>query len=160
MILNNLPVDSTEIKALYRAHVLPEPHLREGRFLAGQSGIRAAIDVSDGLSSDIGHIAEQSEVGATIYATQIPISDSLQTFCAAYGFDPLEYALGGGEDYILLCTAAPQKADEIAQNFQRQFKQPLFRIGKTTADRRLEIVYANGTSRPISPRGWDHFKKD
>ncbi len=160
LILNNLPVDSTETKALYRAHVLPEPHLREGRFLAGQSGIRAAIDVSDGLSSDIGHITEQSEVGATIYATQIPISDSLQTFCAAHGFNPLEYALGGGEDYILLCTAAPQNADDIAHNFQRRFKRPLFRIGKTTAERRLEIVYSNGTSRAISPRGWDHFKRD
>jgi thiamine-monophosphate kinase len=160
LILNNLPVDSTETKTLYRAHVLPEPHLREGRFLAGQSGIRAAIDVSDGLSSDIGHITEQSELGATIYATQIPISDSLKTFCAAHGFDPLEYALGGGEDYILLCTAAPQNADEIAHNFQRRFKRPLFRIGKTTAECRLEVVYANGTSRAISPRGWDHFKRD
>ena len=160
LILNNLPVDSTETRALYLAHVLPEPHLREGRFLAGQSGIRAAIDVSDGLSSDIGHITEQSEVGATLYAAQIPISDSLQTFCAAYGFDPLEYALGGGEDYVLLCTVAPQNADEIAHNFQRRFKRPLFRIGKTTAERRLEVVYANGTSRAISPRGWDHFKGD
>ena len=160
LILNNLPVDSTEMQALYRAHVLPQPHLREGRFLAGQSGIRAAIDVSDGLSSDIGHIAEQSVVGATIYAPQLPVSDSLQKFCAAYGFDPLEYALGGGEDYILLCTAAPKNADDIAQKFQSQFKRPLFRIGKTTAERQLEVVYANGTSRAISPRGWDHFKKD
>ena len=160
LILNHLSVDSTKTKALYRAHVLPEPHLREGRFLAGQPGIRAAIDVSDGLSSDIGHITEQSEVGATLYAAQIPISDSLQTFCAAYGFDPLEYALGGGEDYVLLCTVAPQNADEIAHNFQRRFKRPLFRIGKTTAERRLEVVYANGTSRAISPRGWDHFKRD
>ena len=148
------------MQALYRAHVLPQPHLREGRFLADQSGIRAAIDVSDGLSSDLGHITEQSAVGATIYAMQIPVSDSLQTFCTAYGFDPLEYALGGGEDYILLCTAAPKHADEIEQNFQRQFKRPLFRIGKTTADHRLEVVYANGTSRAISPRGWDHFKKN
>jgi thiamine-monophosphate kinase len=158
LILNHLPVDSTEMKALYRAHVLPEPHLREGRFLAGQSGIRAAIDISDGLGSDLGHIAEQSAVGATIYAPEIPVSDSLQKFCGAFGFDPLEYALRGGEDYTLLCTAAPEKAEEIAQKFQNEFKRPLFRIGKTTADSRLKIIYPDGTSKPISPRGWDHFK--
>jgi thiamine-monophosphate kinase len=146
------------MKALYRAHVLPEPHLREGRFLAGQSGIRAAIDISDGLSSDLGHIAEQSAVGATIYAPEIPVSDSLQKFCNTFGFDPIEYALLGGEDYILLCTAAPEKAKEIARKFQNKFKRPLFRIGQTTADRRLQIAYPDGTSKPISPRGWDHFK--
>ncbi len=158
LILNDLPIDSTEMQTLYRAHVLPEPHLREGRFLAGQSGIRAAIDVSDGLSSDLGHIAEESAVGAIMYAPDIPVSESLQVFCDLYGFDPLEYALAGGEDYILLCTAAPEKADEIAKKFQKEFKRPLYRVGETTADRRLELVYPNGISRAISPRGWDHFK--
>jgi thiamine-monophosphate kinase len=157
LILNNLPVDSTAMQTLYRAHVLPDPHLHEGRFLAGQSGIRAAIDISDGLSADLGHIAEQSAVGAIIYASEIPVSDSLQKFCTALGFDPLEYALRGGEDYTLLCTAAPENAEEIAQKFQIKFKRPLYRIGKMTADSRLEIVYPDGTSKPISPRGWDHF---
>jgi thiamine-monophosphate kinase len=158
LILNNLPVDSAEMRALYRAHVLPEPHLREGSFLADQSGIRAAIDISDGLSSDLGHIAEQSGVGATIYASEIPVSDALQKFCGIYGFDPLEYALGGGEDYTLLCTAAPEKAKEIAQKFQNEFNRPLFSIGKVTADSRLETIYPDDTSKPISARGWDHFK--
>ena len=157
LILNNLPVDSTEMQALYRAHVLPEPQLCEGRFLAGQSGIRAAIDVSDGLSADLGHIAEQSAVGARIYASKLPMSDSLQKFCAAFGFDPFKYALRGGEDYTLLCTAAAEKAAEIAQKFQKEFKRPLYRIGEMTADNRLEIIYPDGISKPISPRGWDHF---
>ena len=158
LILNNLSVDSTEMQALYRAHVLPDPHLQEGRFLAGQPGIRAAIDVSDGLSADLGHIAKQSAVGATIYASAIPVSNFLQKFCADFGFDPFEYALRGGEDYTLLCTAAPENAEEIAQKFQNEFKRPLYRIGKITADSRLEIIYPDGTSKPISPRGWDHFK--
>ena len=158
LILNDLPIDSTEMKTLYRAHVLPEPHLREGRFLACQSGIRAAIDVSDGLSCDLGHIAEESAVGAIIYSPDIPVSESLQKFCELYGFDPLEYALAGGEDYILLCTAAPEKADEIAQKFQIEFKRPLYRIGEIKAHRRLELVYSNGRTKAIAPRGWDHFK--
>lgn len=160
LILNNLPVESSEMQALYRTHVLPEPHLREGRFLADQSGIRAAIDISDGLSSDLGHIAEQSALGAVIYASEIPVSGPLQKFCDIFGFDPLEYALSGGEDYTLLCTVASEKAEEIAQKFQNEFNRPLYRIGKTTAAGRLEIIYRDGTSKPISPRGWDHFKND
>ena len=160
LILNNLPVDSSEMQALYRAHVLPEPHLLEGHFLANQPGIRAAIDISDGLSSDLGHIAEQSAVGAKIFVSEIPVSDSLKKFCGALGFDPLEYALRGGEDYTLLCTAAPEKAEEIAQNFRNAFNRPLFSIGEATENNRLEIIYPDGTSKPISPRGWDHFRVD
>lgn len=158
LILNNLPLDSAEMKSLYRAHVLPEPHLSEGHFLAEQSGIRAAIDVSDGLSSDLGHIAEQSGVGAIIYARNIPLSNSLKIFCSVYGFDPVEYALAGGEDYVLLCTAASENADEIARRFENEFKRPLFHIGEITSEDRLAIAYRDGTSRPITPGGWDHFK--
>ena len=160
LVLNNLAVDSSAMQVLYRAHVLPEPHLLEGRFLADQSGMRAAIDISDGLSSDLGHIAEQSAVGAQIYVSEIPISDSLKKFCAVFGFDPLEYALRGGEDYTLLCTAAPEKAEEIAQKFHNEFQRPLFRIGKTTADKRLVAIFPDGTAKPILPRGWNHFKND
>jgi len=160
LILNHIAVDSTNLQALYRAHVLPEPHLREGRFLAGQAGIRAAIDISDGLSSDLGHIAEQSAAGASLYADKIPVSDSLQKFCDRFGFDPVDFALSGGEDYTLLCTTAPEKAEKIAQKFQNEFKRPLFRIGKITAERRLEIIYPDGTSQPLTPTGWDHFKAE
>ena len=160
LILNNLPRDSAEMTALYKAHVLPEPHLYEGRFLAGQPGIRAAIDVSDGLSSDLGHIAEQSGVGATIYARNIPISESLGIFCNAHGFDPVAYALAGGEDYTLLCTAAAENAEEIARKFQNEFKRPLFAIGEITSEERLVVAYGDGSSKPLVRGGWDHFKTE
>ena len=158
LILNNLPVDSSEMQALYRAHVLPQPHLLEGHFLANQPGIRAAIDLSDGLSADLGHITQQSAVGAAIYASEIPVSDELNKFCATFGFDPLEYALSGGEDYTLLCTLAPEKSEEIRHKFKKEFKRPLFQIGEATDSGRVEIIYPDGTVKPISPAGWDHFK--
>ena len=158
LILNDLPVDSKVKRVLYRAHVLPEPHLLEGAFLANRPGVRAAIDISDGLSSDLSHIAEQSGVGAVIDAEHIPVSESLHTFCNDNGFDPITYALAGGEDYVLLCTAAPDEARQIAGEFQKEFKRPLFAIGRTTADRRLVINFPDGTSKPLAPAGWDHFK--
>jgi len=158
LILNDIAADSAELQNLHRAHVLPEPHLREGRFLATRPGIHAAIDTSDGLSSDLGHIAEESGVGATLYADSIPISDSLEKFCVRFDVDPVEHALSGGEDYTLLCTAAPEYADAIAHDFQKQFKRPLYRIGEITAVSGLEIIYPDGTAKPISMTGWNHFK--
>ena len=160
LLLNKIPADSEDLKILHKAHILPEPHLREGRFLAKRPGTHAAIDVSDGLSSDLGHIAEQSSVGATLYAEMIPVSSSLQNFCDCFDFDPVDFALSGGEDYTLLCTTAEENAEETAHKYEETFNRKLFRIGKITADRRLKIIYTDGTSKPIIPAGWDHFKTE
>ena len=160
LILNNLPADSDDLQYLIRAHLMPEPHLQEGRFLARQPGIRAAIDTSDGLSSDIGHIVEQSGVGATLYADQMPISRELNSFCRQFNFDPVEYALSGGEDYTLLVTVSPDKAQTVAGDFQQQFNRKLFQIGVINADYRLEIIYPDKTSRTVGSTGWNHFKED
>ena len=110
LVLNDIPADSDAWRNLLRAHRVPEPHLLEGRFLARQPGVKAAIDTSDGLSSDLGHIAEESGVGAVLYADKIPVSGDLKLFCRRFDFDPTAYALAGGEDYTLLCTVSPENA--------------------------------------------------
>ena len=158
LLLNNIPPDADDWQALFRAHVAPEPQLHEGRFLASQSGTHAGIDTSDGLSSDLGHIAEESQVGATLYGDKIPLSESLLNFCSRFNFDPIEYALSGGEDYTLLCTIAPESAEDIAAKFQTEFKRPLFRIGEINDTRDLEIIHPDGSTKPITPTGWNHFK--
>ena len=158
LILNNIATGTGELKALYRAHVAPEPHLPEGRLLASQPGTHAGIDTSDGLSSDLGHIAEESQVGAVLYADKIPVSESLQKFCSRFDFDPVEYALSGGEDYTLLCTIAPQNIAETAAKFQAEFKRPLFRLGEITDKDRLELIHPDGKAKPLVPTGWNHFK--
>jgi thiamine-monophosphate kinase len=144
------------------AHLVPEPHLREGRFLARRSGVNAAIDTSDGLSSDLAHIVEESRVGARLFTDKIPISPNLKDFCTRLDFKPLEFALAGGEDYTLLCTISPHRAAEIGEAFQKKFKRPLFPIGKIIDKKKIEIVYPDGKTEPITPTGWDHFraKKD
>ncbi len=158
LILNKIKADSAHLKSVYRAHVRPAPQLHEGRFLAGRAGVHAAIDTSDGLSSDLSHIAEQSRVGATLYANRLPVSAALQSFCRRFDFDPVEFALSGGEDYTLLCTVAPQHADILERNFKNKFKRPLFRIGQVNKTCRLELVYPDGRVKPIKSSGWDHFK--
>jgi thiamine-monophosphate kinase len=158
LILNQIAADSETLAALLKAHRVPQPHLRQGRFLAQQKGIHAAIDTSDGLSSDLVHIAEESRVGARLYAQKIPLSQNLKDFCTRFDFDPIDYALSGGEDYTLLCTIAPEDADKISRAFKRQFKHPLYAIGEITAKKQIEIVYPDGETIPLTPTGWDHFK--
>ncbi len=158
LLLNDIPPDADDRQALLRAHVAPEPHLHEGRFLASQPGTHAGIDTSDGLSSDLDHIVQESRVGAVIYSDKIPLSESLLTFCSRFDFDPIEYALSGGEDYTLLCTIAPENAEDTAAKFQTEFKRPLFRIGEINDTNRLEIVHPDGSTKPITPKGWNHFK--
>jgi thiamine-monophosphate kinase len=159
LILEGADADTPQLQALLAAHCRPEPHLREGRLLASTPGVRAAIDVSDGLSSDLGHIIEESRAGARIYAARIPISANLDFFCRRLGRSPLDYALSGGEDYTLLLTAAAGEADRIAAAFQAAFGRPLYAIGAITDTARLELVDAAGTITPIDPTGWDHFKR-
>ena len=157
LILNNIPADTEDLQALYRAHVLPEPHLDEGRFLASQPGTHAGIDSSDGLSSDLGHITEDSQVGATLYSDRIPVSESLLKFCGRFDFDPIEYALSGGEDYTLLCTIAAENAEETASRFQAEFNRPLFLIGEINDKSGLTLTCPDGSSKGIAPTGWNHF---
>lgn len=158
LILNEIAADSEMLTALLMAHRVPQPHLRQGRFLAQQKGVHAAIDTSDGLSSDLAHIAEESRVGARLYAQKIPISPNLKDFCTRFDFDPIDYALSGGEDYTLLCTIAPANANKISSAFEKEFKHPLFAIGEITAKKQIEVVYPDGETKPLTPTGWDHFK--
>ncbi len=158
LILNNIPAETDRLQNLVHAHLRPEPHLQEGRFLAQQSAVRAAIDTSDGLSSDLGHIVEESSVGATLYYEDIPVSQNLKAFCGQFNFDPAEYALSGGEDYTLLCTIAPAEAERIAGDFQTTFNRRLFRIGEITAEKRMQLIYPDGSAGQIALSGWDHFR--
>ncbi len=158
LILNQIAADTETLEALLKAHRVPEPQLREGRFLARQPGVHAAIDTSDGLSADLGHIVEESRVGARLYADRIPISQNLKDFCGRFDFDPVDYALAGGEDYTLLCTISSDRADEIAKAFEMEFKRPLFAIGEITDDNQITLCYPDGKTRPLTPTGWDHFK--
>lgn len=158
LILNGLPADTADGKALFEAHILPRPHLEEGRFLAGCDGVRAAIDLSDGLSSDLGHILSCSGVGACIEDRRLPLSGPLQAFCLKFGFDPAAYAMAGGEDYVLLCTVAAERMESVAADYAQRFGRPLHRVGEITATGRMERVGPDGKASLMTSTGWDHFK--
>jgi thiamine-monophosphate kinase len=158
LILNRVPLEPTWLSNLFNAHVTPRPHLHEGRFLAAGKKVHAAIDVSDGLSSDIGHIVRESHVGALLHASRIPVSPNLQMFCARFGFDPVEFALIGGEDYSLLVTVPEVHADAVAEGYLNRFQRPLYPLGEITDSDKIELIADNGRLREVPPTGWDHFR--
>jgi thiamine-monophosphate kinase len=160
LILNRIAADTAYLKALLDAHHRPRPCLHEGRFLATYAGVRAAIDVSDGLSSDLGHIVRQSGVGARLFADRLPLSPALQQFCRRFGFDPIGYALAGGEDYCLIFTVAPAAADALARDFLTAFGQSPARIGEITDTGQTELIEGSGHSSVLASSGWNHFKKE
>ncbi len=160
LILNRIPADTPELKILKEAHLLPRPCLEEGWFLSHHPGVHAAIDVSDGLSSDLGHIIEESRTGVRIDAEKLAVSPALDFFCRKFELNATELILAGGEDYALIVTVSPEQIDALAQNFENRFGYPLQRIGEITETQNAVIVFTDKSSRPLSPTGWDHFKQE
>lgn len=157
LILNEIAADDPVLESLRDAHLRPRPHLREGRFLAESGAARAAIDVSDGLSSDLGHILRESGVGGRVFTEALPISAHLREFCRRFDRDPVREALAGGEDYVLLATVAPERAESLARDFLEQFGSPLFGIGEITEGSGFRRVEPDGMEFPVRPESWDHF---
>lgn len=90
---------------LIKRHLQPIPRVEYGLELATNEGVHSMMDISDGIASDLRHILKASGVGAQIDCSKLPLSEQLRQSCELYGWDALELALEGGEDYELLFTA-------------------------------------------------------
>lgn len=134
----------------------PEPRSQLGRAI-GLAGLASAmIDVSDGLSTDLWHILEESGVGAVIDAGSIPIAECVTEIASeAAGIDPLSLALNGGEEYELLFTATSSQKNALAELFDVQNTR-LNLIGEIVAQKGLRLV-RNENSEPLSPAGFEHL---
>ncbi len=144
-------------KLLVAAHCEPRPHIEEGLFLAKSGAVHSCIDVSDGLSSDLMHIAEESNVGFMLDEEALPVSSYLLQYCNERGYSARDYALAGGEDYVLVCTANPVKERKLADDFYKTFHRPLYKIGTITKEKEYLMRTRDKTLVNIKPKGWDHF---
>jgi thiamine-monophosphate kinase len=127
----------------------PTPRLKLAQALRDIAS--AAIDVSDGLSADLGHILERSAVGAQIDIEKLPLSSALR-----HSVDARRFALHGGDDYELCFTANNNRTDDIVRLAQ-QHATPIARIGEIIAGSGLCARTANGDVIPITAASYTHF---
>jgi len=137
---------------LLSAHLRPQPPLALGREAAA-AGVRCAIDVSDGLLQDIGHLCEASGVGALVRADDVPVSDALRS---AYPQEALQLACTGGEDYQLVLTGPP----ELLRRAESVSGVPLSFVGEIVEDagRGVRLLDASGGEIDFGTAGWDHLR--
>ncbi|HSY10683.1 MAG TPA: thiamine-phosphate kinase [Verrucomicrobiae bacterium] len=124
-------------------HFYPEPRIGVGRYLREKKLVSAMIDVSDGLSTDLDHICEESGVGAVVYSQSLPITR---------GTDAIQRALHGGEEYELLFTAPAQRRipKKIAE-------VPVSLIGEIIQEKTMKLATPDGKTVRLKPGGWQHF---
>jgi len=114
----------------------------------------AMMDISDGLSSEILHICEQSNMGCVLYEEKIPISEEMRKAAFKFEIDPTACALSGGEDYELLFTMSQSDYEKIVLNEQISV------IGyMTDAEEGAKIRTKGGQVHTITAQGWNAFKK-
>jgi len=139
--------ESKPLGAEYVRHFRPQARVAVGQWLRQQGVASAMIDVSDGLSTDLEHICQESHVGAEIEAEAIPRAQvGLGKKRVA-----LELALHGGDDYELLFTSAAAIPSEVEG-------VRVTRIGRTTQSAGMRLIGADGKARRLAAAGWEHFK--
>ncbi|KAB2935028.1 MAG: thiamine-phosphate kinase [Candidatus Contendobacter sp.] len=130
----------------------PEPRLAEGVALRGVAS--AAIDISDGLAQDLGHILERSGVGARLEVERLPLSPAL---AASLDWDAaIVTALASGDDYELCFTVPPERVAWL-ESVARGWECRCTRIGVITAEPGLRLVRADGSAFRLERLGYDHF---
>ena len=138
--------ESKRVEAAYSRHVRPLARVAVGQWLRRRGVASAMIDVSDGLSTDLEHICEESHVGAEIEAEAIPralVGPGKKRVA-------LELALHGGDDYELLFTSAAAVPSQVVG-------VRVTRIGRTTQPAGMRMIGADGKAQPLKARGWEHF---
>ncbi len=151
MLRKKMRFDAETTNILRIGFARPVPRLAEGRLLI-ESGVKAAIDISDGLLADLGHICESSRVGADVYIENVPVHPKVRE---SFGDKALELALSGGEDYELLFTASR----EIIEKVKQSARCPVTVIGEiVAAPGKITLVDGKGNRFSPGKTGWDHFK--
>jgi len=126
-------------------HLFPAPRIQEAQGIKRYA--ESCIDVSDGLSTDTFHLAEESRVRITIDAEHVPIHSEVGEYCSKKKIEPLDFILASGEDFELLFTA---------KHVPRLAGVKIFRIGQVTKGSGL-FLSARGKEKRIEPTGYEHL---
>lgn len=153
--LSTVPAQLNSDQLFYlQRYYQPSPRIALGMTLRGIA--TAAIDISDGLAADLGHILERSSralkqnVSAEITIEQLPLSNALRNHSQAR-----EFALSGGDDYEL-CFTVPQSKKSLIADIAKTLSIPLTEIGVIVEGKQL-MARSNGVLRPLERSGYKHF---
>jgi thiamine-monophosphate kinase len=143
-----LDLASVHREALADRYHLPQPRLALGAALLAGGNVTAAMDISDGLVADAGHIAESSHCGLIIQADRVPLSPAAQD-ALADNLDLLPVLLSGGDDYEILFTAGA--------GFTAPSVTPVTEIGEVVPGGGVKVLDRDGAEIPLKIGGWQHF---
>jgi thiamine-monophosphate kinase len=156
MLLNGLAALSHPLVARC---IRPSHRAVEGAAVAGSGHASSMIDTSDGFLGDLGHICEESGVGAELTQQWFPISQNLRDAATSLNEDPYKFFLGPSDDYELIITCAPQDFEAIRVAVSMTYNGPLTEVGRITEPGfGLRLLLADGSTKTLTPEGWDHFR--
>jgi thiamine-monophosphate kinase len=141
-------------KELSRRHLRPRPRLELARKLIRRCAVNAMIDLSDGLSTDLNHLARESRVGAIICAEKIPTTPLSSKLSSLLPASLLHYSLNGGEDYELLFSVPARDQKKVPRELDGI---PITEIGHLTGGKPGCWISTGGKQQPLPPSGYDHF---
>lgn len=146
--------DEAAIDSLLLRQLSPQPRVGWGIVLGEEQLATSMIDISDGLSSDLRHLCDESKVGAVIDAASLPLDENVVQLCGRRALDPLALALHGGEDFELLFTVAPEN---VARLPKRVDDVPISRIGEIGDAAGSVRVSEQNRIWELAPQGFEHF---
>ena len=142
--------------SLLGRHLTFPPRIAEARRLAAGGRLGAMMDLSDGLSSDIGHICDESGVGVVIEGKNVPISETAEKMAAQDGRTALDHAINDGEDFELLFTC---EAEDAAALGRLDLGVPVTVIGRIVAAAEGRVILdQHGHAAALVPGGYEHWK--
>ena len=134
----------------------PDPRVGWGILLGEQQLASSMIDISDGLSSDLNHLCNESNMGALIDAARLPIDRLVTEICGRRALDPLMLALHGGEDFELLFTVKPENVHKLPK---RVDGVSVTHIGAIKEESHGVKISEGARVWNLEPGGWEHFRK-
>lgn len=156
-LLMNHPEDRHLFPDLVEYHLAPKIPEHSGEELARLKAYGACMDISDGLSSELNHLAVSSGVSIEIDEKSLPVDPEVVKMSEYYGISPLEFALNGGEEYQLLF--ANSLPDSIFDK-ENVLLGKVCKIGTATvnsADAQVSMLCRSGEKVPVEPRAWSHL---
>lgn len=145
-----------EFSVLIHEHLDPKPQLTLGRILEKTGLVSAMQDISDGIATDISHIATASGVAATIYEKDLPAHEQLIRLCSQRGLDQTAFQLRGGEDYQLIFTVKNGCGDRLAEMVRAETGIEIYRIGEIVQGQGVSLVTRSGAEIDIAYQGYEH----